>query len=153
VLGLLLFLGLSVTGNYVVTLLPGFLVVGVGAGAMFATVVIVATNGVSDEEQGLVSGLFNTTMQVGSGLILAVVVALSTVQTTQLLLAGAQTKVALTGGFLFAIIACAVFEAIAVAVTLFVIRERAVSRQVTVPLALEADREEELAHSAVRPPE
>ncbi|GCF11801.1 MFS transporter [Dictyobacter arantiisoli] len=49
IIGLLLFLGLSATGSYVGTLLPGMLVVGLGMGIAFATVVIVATTGVSDD--------------------------------------------------------------------------------------------------------
>jgi EmrB/QacA subfamily drug resistance transporter len=124
IIGLLLFLGLSPTGTYVTTLLPGLLVIGLGMGFVFSTVVIVATTGVSDDEQGLVSGLFNTTMQVGSGLALAIIVAISFGRTAILLQGGEVMKAALTGGFLYAIIACIVFDVLAVIVAIFVVRER-----------------------------
>jgi len=149
VLGMLLFLGLSTTGTYAATLLPGLLVIGLGMGCVFSTVVIAATAGVSDEQQGLVSGLFNTTMQVGSGLALALIVAISSARTASLIQGGEATKGALTGGTLFAIIACAVFDALAALVALFVLRERQAqlsnfavaheeveNRQTTEPLAL-----------------
>jgi EmrB/QacA subfamily drug resistance transporter len=148
VLGLLLLLGLSPAGNYATTLLPGLLVIGLGMGCVFSTVVIAATAGVSDEQQGLASGLFNTTMQVGSGLALAIIVAISSGRTAILLRGGEPMKVALTGGALSAILACAAFDALAVLVALFVLRERKVpfagpaiaqedveERQISEPLA------------------
>lgn len=122
VIGLLLFLGLSATGTYASTLLPGMLVIGLGMGSVFSTVVIVATAGVSHEQQGQASGLFNTTMQVGSGLALATIVTISSGQTALLLQGGATVKAALTGGSLAALIACAVFDALATIVALFVLR-------------------------------
>jgi EmrB/QacA subfamily drug resistance transporter len=122
VIGFLLFLGLSATGAYASTLLPGLLVIGLGMGCVFSTVVIVATDGVSDEQQGLVSGLFNTTMQVGSGLALAIIVAISSGRTVVLLQGKEAMKVALTGGTLSALIACAAFDALAVLVAIFVLR-------------------------------
>ena len=124
VIGLLLFLGLSPTGTYASTLLPGLLAIGLGMGCVFSTVVIVATAGVSDEQQGLVSGLFNTTMQVGSGLTLAITVAISSGRTAMLLQGGETTKAALTGGSLAAILVCAAFNALAGLVALFVLREK-----------------------------
>ncbi|HXR64613.1 MAG TPA: MFS transporter [Ktedonobacteraceae bacterium] len=122
VIGFVLFLGLSATGAYASTLLPGLLVIGLGMGCVFSTVVIVATDGVSDEQQGLVSGLFNTTMQVGSGLALAIIVAISSGRTTVLLQGREAMKVALTGGTLSALIACAAFDALAALVAIFVLR-------------------------------
>jgi len=55
--GMLLFLGLSENGSYLPTILPGMLVVGLGMGPTFGTMVIAATDGVKDEEQGLASGV------------------------------------------------------------------------------------------------
>ncbi len=122
VVGMLLFLGLSAHGSYLLTLMPGLLVVGLGMGLTFSTVVIAATDGVSDEEQGLASGLFNTTQQVGSGLVLATITAISAAQTTLLLQARQSMLDALSGGFAHALIVCAVLDALAVVVTIFVIR-------------------------------
>jgi hypothetical protein len=87
--------------------------------------VIAATGGVSDDEQGLASGLFNTTLQVGSGLVLAIVVAVSSARTTALLQQGGNTsKVAVTAGLQYALFACVGFALLAVLAALFVIRER-----------------------------
>jgi MFS family permease len=121
VVGLLLFLGLSANGSYVQTLLPGLLVVGLGMGPTFGSMVIAATTGVSDDEQGLASGVFNTTQQVGSGLVLAAVTAISTAQATSLLQNSEPMKAALAGGFRYALITCAILDALAVVVAIFVI--------------------------------
>ncbi|HEY3994032.1 MAG TPA: MFS transporter [Ktedonobacteraceae bacterium] len=143
VIGLLLFLGISDTGTYVATLLPGLLVIGLGMGCVFSTVVIAATAGVSDEQQGQASGLFNTTMQVGSGLALAIIVAISSGRTTVLLQGGTATKAALTGGSLSAIIACAAFNVLAALVALFVLREKQ-TRPSSLAIAHEAGEERQM---------
>jgi hypothetical protein len=51
VIGILLLTGLSPSGTFVGTLLPGMLVVALGIGPVFATIVIAATAGVSNDEQ------------------------------------------------------------------------------------------------------
>jgi len=65
IVGLFLFLRISVHGSYVATMLPAFLVVGLGMGFAFPTIMITATAGVEDHEQGLAAGLFNTTQEAG----------------------------------------------------------------------------------------
>jgi hypothetical protein len=119
---MLLFLGLSADGSYLPTILPGMLVVGLGMGPTFGTMVIAATDGVKDEEQGLASGVFNTTQQVGSGLILAIITAISAAQTALMLQGGGQMKSALVGGSIYALVGCAAFDAIAVVVAAVIIR-------------------------------
>ncbi len=54
------------------------LLVGVGFALVFPSVNVAATTGVADHEQGLASGLVNTSMQVGGALVLAVVTAVMT---------------------------------------------------------------------------
>jgi EmrB/QacA subfamily drug resistance transporter len=125
VLGLLLLTQIVVNGNYAGTLLPGILIVSIGMGPVFATMVIAATAGVSDNEQGLASGLFNTTQQVGSGLVLAIVVAISSARTAEFLQQGGDgSKGAITAGLQYALFACAVFALLAAFAALFVIREK-----------------------------
>jgi EmrB/QacA subfamily drug resistance transporter len=120
--GLLLFLGLSAHGSYLSTILPGMLVIGLGMGPTFGTMVIAATDGVKDEEQGLAAGVFNTTQQVGSGLILAIITAVSAAQTALVLQGGGQMKSALVAGSVYALVGCAIFDMIAVVVAIVVIR-------------------------------
>ncbi len=122
--GLLLLTRISVENNFWGTLLPGTLVVALGIGPSFTAMAIAATAGVSDREQGLASGLLNTTQQVGSGLVLAVVAVVSATQTAALQHEqGISAKVALVGGFQYAFIACAVFAVLGALAAIFVIRQ------------------------------
>ncbi len=121
VIGILLLTGMSPSGTFVGTLLPGTLVVALGMGPIFATMVIAATAGVSNDEQGLASGLFNTTLQVGSGLCLAIVSAVSTARTASLGAHGGLS--ALTDGFRYALYVCVGFAILGIFAALFGIRE------------------------------
>ncbi len=123
-LGLLLLTRISIENNYWTTLFPGTLVIALGIGPSFTVMAIAATAGVSDREQGLASGLLNTSQQVGSGLVLAVVAVVSTAQTTALQhVQGTSAKAALVGGFQYAFVVCAVFAVLAGLVAIFVIRQ------------------------------
>ncbi len=70
--GLVYFSQVSVHGSYLGTLLPGFLLAGVGMGLSFVAVTIGAVSGVSPREAGVASGLLNTSQQIGGALGLAV---------------------------------------------------------------------------------
>lgn len=125
IVGLLLLTPITANGNYVETLLPGMLVVSLGMGPTFATMVIAATAGISNDDQGLVSGVFNTTQQVGSGLVLAIVVALSSARTAALIQQGESTgKVATTAGLQYALFVCTGAAFLATLAALLVIREK-----------------------------
>jgi EmrB/QacA subfamily drug resistance transporter len=58
---------------YLTMLLPTMLALGLGWGLGFPPLNVQATAGVADEEQGLASGLFNTSFQIGGAVVLAVV--------------------------------------------------------------------------------
>jgi EmrB/QacA subfamily drug resistance transporter len=121
--GILLLTQISAHGNYLTALLPGLIVISLGMGPVFSTMVIAATDGVSDDEQGLASGLFNTSLQVGSGLVLAIVVAVSSARTLALLQAGGSTgQVATTAGLQSALFVCAGFAVLAGLVAFFAVR-------------------------------
>ncbi len=76
VLGYLLFLRVSPGMNYANFLLPTMLLLGVGFALSFPSINAQATAGVAAHEQGLASGLVNTSIQVGGALVLAVVSAI-----------------------------------------------------------------------------
>ena len=80
-LGLLLLTQLPVDGTYVANVLPALLLTSLGMGAVFMSLTLVATTGLDDYDQGLASGLFNTSQQIGGALGLAV---LSTLAASQL---------------------------------------------------------------------
>ncbi|MEW9526980.1 MFS transporter [Microbispora sp. NPDC049125] len=58
--------------------IPGMVLLGVAFGLSFPSLNIQATAGVHDEEQGLASGLLNTSGQVGGAVVLAIVTAVLT---------------------------------------------------------------------------
>ncbi|WP_436791941.1 MFS transporter [Yinghuangia sp. YIM S10712] len=66
------------TPSYAVTTLPAMLLLGGGFAFGFSAIMAQATEGIDDSEQGLASGLVQTSGQVGAALILAVVTALTT---------------------------------------------------------------------------
>jgi MFS family permease len=74
--GYALFLRVSPSMSYVNFLLPTMLLLGVGFALCFPSVNSQATAGVADHEQGLASGLVNTSMQIGGAIVLAVVSAI-----------------------------------------------------------------------------
>jgi sugar phosphate permease len=54
-------------------LLPSMIVIGLGWGLGFPALNVQATAGVTDAEQGLAAGLFNTAFQIGGAVFVAVV--------------------------------------------------------------------------------
>ena len=78
VLGYGLFLRIGGEAEYVTVILPSMLLLGIGFALGFPTLNIQATTGVSDAEQGLASGLVQTSFQVGGATALAAVTAVVT---------------------------------------------------------------------------
>ena len=75
VAGYLLFLPIGLESGYLTSLLPTFLLAGLGFALAFGPLNIAATSGVAPEEQGLAGGLLNTSFQFGGALALAVTTA------------------------------------------------------------------------------
>jgi sugar phosphate permease len=76
--GYALFLGVDLDPVYAVAVLPSMLLIGAACALVFPSLNIQATNGVDDHEQGMVSGLLNTSVQVGGAIFLAIVTAVVT---------------------------------------------------------------------------
>ena len=72
--------GIDFAPSYVLELLPTMLLLGFGFALSFPTLNIAGTSGVGDHEQGLASGLVQTSFQVGGAVGLAVVSAIITGQ-------------------------------------------------------------------------
>src|SRR2546423_1895793 len=117
--GLLLFARTPVDGSYLSDVLPVMVLLGVGAGLSFPSLMTLAMSGATRSDSGLASGLANTTLQVGGALGLAVLATLSTTRTSSLITGGDSPSSALTSGFHLAFLVGAglVVAAIAVAVT------------------------------------
>ncbi|MCQ4205999.1 MULTISPECIES: MFS transporter [Streptomyces] len=78
VVGYALFLRINLDPVYAAVILPTMLLIGGACALVFPSLNIQATNGVHDDEQGMVSGLLNTSVQVGGAIFLAVVTAVVT---------------------------------------------------------------------------
>jgi MFS family permease len=74
-LGYALVLRFDASPEYVAVLLPTMLLIGIGFMLGFPTMNIQGTNGVGDHEQGLASGLVQTSFQIGGAIGLAIVTA------------------------------------------------------------------------------
>jgi EmrB/QacA subfamily drug resistance transporter len=61
--------------SYASVFLPTILLLGLGFGLAFPTLNMAATDGVANHEQGLASGLVNTSFQLGGAIVLAIVTA------------------------------------------------------------------------------
>jgi EmrB/QacA subfamily drug resistance transporter len=121
-LGLLYFTQVSVGGSYVGDLLPGFLLISVGLGFSFVPISIAALAGVQASEQGLASGLINTSQQIGGALGIAALTAVATSATDDALASGTAVPFALTDGFQAAFIGAAAIALVGILVALVVVR-------------------------------
>ncbi|HEX5194194.1 MAG TPA: MFS transporter [Solirubrobacteraceae bacterium] len=97
--GLVVFHGAGDHARYLPDLLPALVPLGIGAGLAFPALMTLAMSTATPEDSGLVSGLVNTSQQVGGALGLSVLASLSTSHSSALLHAGTPTAAALTGGY------------------------------------------------------
>ena len=123
--GLVLLTQLPVDGSYLANVLPSIALSSLGMGAVFMPLTLIATTGLDDADQGLASGLFNTSQQVGGALGLAV---LSTLATSKTASAGGSPAHGLVVGFHWAFAAGAVVMVAALAVMVALLRRRHVAR-------------------------
>lgn len=75
VAGYALFLRIDASPTYAWVILPTVLLIGIGFALCFPSLNMQATDGVADHEQGLASGLVQTSFQIGGAIALAVVTA------------------------------------------------------------------------------
>jgi len=119
--GLLLFARTPVDGGYLADLLPAMLLVGVGIGTSFPSLMTLAMSGATPSDAGLASGVVNTSAQVGGAIGLALLATLATQRTDALLADGASNAAALTSGFHLAYLVGAGLVGIALAIAVFVL--------------------------------
>ena len=112
-IGLALFARAPVNGSFVVDVLPGMLLLGLGAGMALNPLLLAAMSEVSPTESGLASGVVNTAFMMGGALGLAVLASAAVARTASMEAAGAKLALALTGGYNLAFLIGAVFAAVA----------------------------------------
>jgi len=113
ILGLLLFARAPVDGSFTMDVLLPMLCFGLGGGITFNPLLLAAMGDVEPQDSGLASGIVNTAFMMGGALGLAVLAAIATSRTENLLASGDSQVEALTGGYHAAFVVGALFAAAA----------------------------------------
>jgi EmrB/QacA subfamily drug resistance transporter len=146
-LALLLFARTPVDGSYLADVLPPMLLIGVGIGISFPSLMTLAMSGATPEDAGLASGVVNTSAQVGGAIGLAILATLAAERTSTLLDGGTAHAAALNSGFHLAYLVGAGMVAVALAIAVFVLR----SEPMPDPAAMAEGTAGEEAHGAREP--
>ncbi|HEX4108873.1 MAG TPA: DHA2 family efflux MFS transporter permease subunit [Solirubrobacteraceae bacterium] len=120
--GLVLFAVDPVHARYLPELFAPLLLLGLGAGLSFPSLMTIAMSGAAPGESGLASGLVNTSMQVGGALGLAVLDTLSSTRTRDLTARGISHANAYTSGFHLALAIGAGLVAVAIVLAAAVLK-------------------------------
>jgi EmrB/QacA subfamily drug resistance transporter len=128
--GLALFARAPVDGTFAADVLPGMLLLGVGAGLAFNPMLLSAMSDVAPSESGLASGIVNTSFMMGGALGLAVLASIASSRTDALQASGSSDLAALAGGYNLAFLVGALFAVAAAAIGGFLLRERTTAGQV-----------------------
>jgi EmrB/QacA subfamily drug resistance transporter len=105
-------------GSYVTDLLPGFVVMSLGAGSVFVSVTAAANAGVPSDKAGLGAGLLNSSQQVGSALGLAILSAVAITRTHHLMASHVSHLVASDAGYHRALLVGSILMAAAALIAL-----------------------------------
>jgi MFS family permease len=120
--GLVLFSNAPASGGFALHILPGMLLLGIGAGVAFNPVLLAAMSDVAPSESGLASGVVNTSFLMGGSLGLAVLASLAAARTGAALAAGGAEVAALHAGYQAAFLFGAVFAALAATLAFALLR-------------------------------
>jgi EmrB/QacA subfamily drug resistance transporter len=141
-IGYALFVPIGLDSGYAAAVLPTVLFGGLGFALAYGPLNIAATNGIAAEEQGLASGLVNTSFQFGGALVLAIATAVNNAAN-----GAADSPQTLLDGFQAAVVVSVIASGVGVAVTALRFRARQV--QAAEPVAeieaVEAEPEAEAA--------
>jgi EmrB/QacA subfamily drug resistance transporter len=122
--GLVLFARAPVGGNFVLDVLPGMVLMGVGAGVAFNPVLLAAMSDVAPDASGLASGVVNTSFMMGGALGLAILASLAAAHTEGLVAAGADAVTSLNSGYHLAFLLGAIAAATAAVLAVAFLRTR-----------------------------
>ena len=111
--------------GFVQHLLGPTIVIGIAMGGAFISATQLAVSGVDESDDGLASGLVNTSQQIGGAVGFAVLATIGTAHTEALLSGGSTPQVALTAGFSWVFLGAAVLVALGAAAVAILARRRA----------------------------
>jgi predicted membrane channel-forming protein YqfA (hemolysin III family) len=118
---------IRVHGTYLRDVLPGLAIAGTGLGLTFVSLTLAATSGAPARLSGLVSGLLNTSQQVGGAIGLAVLSVVANSATTSALAGGDTAVQAKVAGYHYAFHVSVGFAVAASLVALLMVRNRQVT--------------------------
>jgi EmrB/QacA subfamily drug resistance transporter len=122
--GLLWLARSPIDATYIVDLLPSMILIGLGAGLGFPSLMTLAMSGVDESDAGLASGLVNTSVQVGGAVGLAVLATFATERTDGLLADGEPAAEALNSGYHLAYIIGTGLVLVAIVISFTYLRAR-----------------------------
>jgi len=122
IIGLLLLTRTTDQSNYFTSILPSFLLIGLGMSISAVPLLTIAMADVPKSDAGLASGIVNVSMWLASSVALAVFGTLATSRTTSLVTQGVNPASALVAGYHVAFLIGAVFAAIGLVITVVVLR-------------------------------
>jgi EmrB/QacA subfamily drug resistance transporter len=137
--GLILFRSVPTHATYAADLLPSMVLMGIGAGLAFPSLMTLAMSAATAEDSGLASGLVNTTQQVGGALGLAVLATLATTRTNTLRGHGDSLTTSLLSGYHLAFTVGAILVLVGIGAALVLLRGK------SSPVAAEAQEPVQLA--------
>ena len=121
--GLALFARMPLHGSFMVDVLPGMVLLGLGAGIAFNPMLLAAMDDVEPSDSGLASGIINTSFMMGGALGLAVLASLAAMRTSYLQDGGLAAIEALNGGYQFAFAFGAVFALMGAGLSAFLTKK------------------------------
>lgn len=126
--GLFILAHVPVQGDYWTHVFPGLVIMGLGLGATFVSILGAATSGLPSHLSGLASGLINTSQQIGGSLGLAILSGISTSSTTRYLdnshpVTHSTAVAAAVHGFQSGYYVAALFTVIAVVCALLILKQ------------------------------
>lgn len=121
-IGLAWFGRAPVAGQFVEDVLPGMVLLGLGAGIAFNPMLLVAMGDVEPDQSGLASGVVNTSFMMGGALGLAVLASLAAATTAAQTGAGLDTAEVLNAGYQVAFLVGAAFAALAAGISYLMLK-------------------------------
>ena len=125
--GLAWFARAPLAGEFITDVLPGMVLLGIGAGLAFNPLLLGAMSDASPSESGLASGVVNTAFMMGGALGLASLASVAAGRTAAQLAGGAGDLVALNSGYQLAFMLGAACSMLAALIGGFLMRTRTVS--------------------------